>query len=319
LEVPLKEAAPGEGPSRAAAAPASLRDTAGYYDGLERWTALVEGLRYGGGRRELTVHRALADPRAGGRATVTRLHDLLVESLRVRDGGAVLDAGCGYGGTMLALAAASTAKFLGLTLSTRQAALGRRAIARAGLSSRIEIEVHDYDDPPPGPFDAIVAIEALAHARDPQRTLARLCARLAPQGSIAIVDDMPEDAARGSRDLAAFQAGWRAPALASAAQITGALHDSGLTLLVDRDLSADQRLRTRRRIAALERLNRCLRRIAPTHGLRVLLDSYRGGLALERLYLDRLMSYRLLVAHKSALPPPLRREPPPRDKHRAAE
>ncbi len=34
-------------------------------------------------------------------------------------------------------------------------------------------------------------------------------------------------------------------------------------------------------------------------GLRALLESYRGGLALERLYRHSLMSYRLIVAHNA--------------------
>jgi hypothetical protein len=176
--------------------------------------------------------------------------------------------------------------------------LGRRAIARAGLTATIEILVRSYDEPPAGPFDAIVAIESLAHSADPRRTIAALCARLAPQGAIAIVDDMPESAARGTNDLDAFQSGWRAPVLASAAEITAALRDAGLTIVVDRDLSGDQVPRTLARIAALERLNRLLRRLMPTATARAVLDSYYGGLALERLYRRKLMTYRLLLARR---------------------
>ena len=39
-----------------------------------------------------------------------------------------------------------------------------------------------------------------------------------------------------------------------------------------------------------------LHRFAPSAGLRAVLDSYHGGLALERLYRQGLMSYRLIVA-----------------------
>jgi hypothetical protein len=41
-----------------------------------------------------------------------------------------------------------------------------------------------------------------------------------------------------------------------------------------------------------------LHRFAPSAGLRELLDSYRGGLALERLYRAALVRYRLIVAEK---------------------
>jgi hypothetical protein len=58
------------------------------------------------------------------------------------------------------------------------------------------------------------------------------------------------------------------------------------------------RPRTLVQIARLEALNRLLYRVAPSPAVRALLDSYHGGLALERLYARGLMSYRLLVARK---------------------
>ncbi len=247
------------------------------------------------------MHRALADPSAGSRPTVTRIHDLLAEALPLRNLAHVLDAGCGMGGTMIALAARSPARFTGLTLSPRQAEIGRRALARLGLTSRVEIRAQGYDEPVAARFDAVVAIESLAHSRAPEASVRALAARLDPGGWLAIVDDMPLPAARGTRDLALFQHGWRLPVLPDAAEWRAALRDCGCEVVVERDLSADVRPRPLRRIAALERLNRALRRVAPTPAVRRLLDSYRGGLALERLFRERLMSYRLLVARKRPL------------------
>ena len=254
---------------------------------------------YGGGRRNLTVHRALADPRAGGHPATTRIHDLLVDALPIATFGHVLDAGCGMGGTMIALAARSSASFTGLTLSAHQAEIGRRAIARAGLANRIEIEVQSYDEPIDRVFDAAIAIESLAHSAAPDTCLRAIAARIAPGGWLAIVDDMPEAAARGTPDLAAFQAGWRLPALWGAAEISAALSENGLHVVADHDLTSELRTRTLAQLARLERLNRALRAIAPTSGVQQLLDSYKGGLALERLYRRGLMTYRLLVARKN--------------------
>ncbi len=274
-------------------------DTGVYYDRLSGWTAIARVLGYGGGRHALTVHRALADPRAGGRPTPTRTHDLLLDALPFATFGRVLDAGCGMGGTMLALAAKCSATFTGLTLSPRQAEIGRRAIARAGLADRIEILVQSYDDPSDRVFDAAIAIESLAHSAAPGTSLRAIAARIAPRGWLALVDDVPETAARGTADLAAFQAGWRLPVLCGAAEISAALRENGLTIVADRDLSSELRPRTPTQIARLERLNRALAAVAPVRSLRALLDSYRGGLALERLYAERLMRYRLLVARKN--------------------
>jgi SAM-dependent methyltransferase len=269
-----------------------------YYDRLSRWTGWITALGYGGGRRTLTAHRALADPRASGGPTFTRLHDVLAAALPSPLGGRVLDAGCGLGGTMLDLAARGPATFVGLTLSEQQAAVARRAAAKAGLAARIDVRVESYDAPPAGPFDVVIAIESLAHSANPPMTVAALAARLAPGGWLAIVDDVPKPEARGSRDLAVFQSGWRLPALPSAAELHAALVGGGLALASDQDLTGEVRPRTLAAIARLENFNRALYRVVPAPGLRALLDSYHGGLALERLYRRGLMSYRLVLARK---------------------
>jgi len=273
-----------------------------YYDRLERWTALARLLGYGGGRDRLTVHRALADPRHGGRPTVRRLHDLLLESLPALESPRVLDAGCGFGGTMIDLAGRLGGTYTGLTLSERQALIGRRAIARAGLDARVAIRVCSYDAPPEGEFDLIVAVESLAHSPDPGASLAALAARLAPGGLIAIVDDMPTAAAEGTAELAAFKAGWRLPALWTEAALKSALRTCGLTVVTNRDLSGAVCPRSIRQIARLEALNRLARRVLRSAGLRAMLDSYRGGLALERLYRSGLVHYRLLIARRDGAP-----------------
>ena len=294
MEVSLDDAAS----SGEAAPPAGGGALGAYYDRLARWTAWAQAFGYGGGYDRLTVHRALADPRAGGRTTVTRLHDALVAALPEVPSGHVLDAGCGLGGTMLDLAGRCAARFTGITLSERQAAIGRSAAAKAGLADRITLEVGSYDAPPEGPFDLAILIESLAHSPHPETSLAAVVARLKPRGRVAIVDDMPELQAYGTHDLELFRSGWRVPALAGAAQIKSALVHLGLAIVAERDLTPELRPRPLERIARLEAANRVLHRLAPSLTVRAVLDSYRGGLALERLYRATLMRYRLVVAEK---------------------
>jgi hypothetical protein len=199
---------------------------------------------------------------------------------------------------MLDLAARCSAHFTGLTLSERQAAVARAAAEKAGLANRIAIEVRSYDSPPQGPFDLAIAIESLAHSPHPETSIGAIVARLAPGGRIAVADDMPELQARGTRDLQLFQSGWRVPGLTGATELKGMLALRGLAIVADRDLTDELRPRPLARIAALETLNRALHRLAPSAGVRELLDSYRGGLALERLYRSALMRYRLVIAEK---------------------
>jgi SAM-dependent methyltransferase len=299
LEVPVGDGAAKGGYAQTAGERGAL---GGYYDRLTRWTAFAHTFGYGGGHDKLAVHRALADPRAGGRPSVTRLHDVLLSALPAPPSGHVLDAGCGLGGTMLDLAGRCSARFTGITLSARQAAVGRAAAAKAGFAERIAFQVGSYDAPPEGPFDLAIAIESLAHSPHPETSVDALVARLAPHGALAIADDMPEPAARSTRDLEVFLSGWRVRTLAGAAELKSMLARRGLAIVAERDLTDELRPRTLESVARLETLNRWMHRLAPSAGLRELLDSYRGGLALERLYRAGLMRYRLIVAEKLSAP-----------------
>jgi hypothetical protein len=105
---------------------------------------------------------------------------------------------------------------------------------------------------------------------------------------------MPLDAGRGA-DLDTFKAGWKCPAILSSVEWEEALRAHGLRVQVDRDLTADCRPRSLETIAFLERVNRLAQRIVPVRGLRDVLRSHQGGLALERLLQTGGMRYRMLV------------------------
>ena len=275
---------------------------ASYYDRLARWTKLAGLVGYGGGRGSLLVHRSLADPLAGGRATPTRLNTLIEAAVAQRLPRGmpprVLDAGCGFGGVMIDLVARFGGSAVGLTLSRAQAREARQAAGRAGLSGRVDVLVRTYDDPPVGPFDLIVAVESLAHSPDPARSLDALCSCLGPGGLLIVVDDMPEPGAEGSGDLARFKAGWHCPVLWSLDRYHTALHALGLKVEVE-DLTAACRPRELAAIERLEWWNRVLRASVPLEAWRATLASYAGGLALERLYRHGLMRYALVIATRA--------------------
>jgi SAM-dependent methyltransferase len=272
-----------------------------YYRRLGSWNRVAAVVGYGGGHSTLTVHRALADPAADGRPTFTRLHDLLIEQLPPVAAPRVLDAGCGAGGTMLDLAERLGATCTGLTLSHDQCARANDAARRRGRDDRVHAMVGSYDHPPPGPFDVVVAIESLAHSPDPARSVDALVARLAPAGTLAVVDDMPHPAAREDPDLALFKAGWRLPVLWSADAYRAAFQAHGLTLVCDVDLTGDCRPRTPMLAGTLLLLARLVARIAPSEALRDVMRSHQGGLALERLIRRRHVQYRMLVASRQLL------------------
>jgi SAM-dependent methyltransferase len=271
-----------------------------YYERLGRWNRAARLFRYGGGHSTLTVHRALADPRAQGRPTFTRLHDLLLAHLSGLRNPHVLDAGCGLGGTMLALSQAIGATCIGVTLSRSQADTANAAAARLGIAAHVSALVQSFDSPPAGPFNLVVAIESLAHSPDPARSVAALANVLAPGGHFVIVDDMPEADAVTSTDFATFTRGWQCPVVWPAANYGATFRSHGLTVLADVDLTPESRPRSHAHLNRLMGLNRLAYFFSPSPVQQVM-DSHLGGLALERLTRNGLVRYRLLVARRPEL------------------
>jgi SAM-dependent methyltransferase len=269
-----------------------------YYRWLDRLSFYRE--RRAEGEDAHPVHRALTDPE-GGAASPLVIHRLMLEGIALPEGFRALDAGCGYGATMLDLAPKLGGEWLGLTLSRPQAERGRAAIAAAGLADRVRIEVRSYDEPPPGRFDLIYGIESLIHAAAPGATIANLAATLNPGGWFVIVDDMPEpampDEARAR--LAGFRRFWRAEAAPTRDEWAAALDSAGLELVRERDLNPLLRVRS---AAEVEPRLATLRRqwvIKKAFGFGLRAEAEMGGLLLEGLQTEGWVRYRLLVARRA--------------------
>jgi len=244
------------------------------------------------------VHRALADP-AGGPTSPMVIHRLMLEGVELPSAPRVLDAGCGYGATMIDLAPLLGGDWTGLTLSPEQAARGNSAIAAAGLADRVRVLVQSYDAPPEGVFDLIYGIESLIHSADPAATLAGLARHLATGGHLIVVDDMPEPALapEPAARLAEFKRYWRCPVAPERAGWLAALEAAGLELRHERDLNP--LLQVRGMAAVASRLKELRRRPWLRFGLAVRAEAEIGGLVLETLQTEGFVHYRLLVAHKA--------------------
>ncbi|MGG5810683.1 SAM-dependent methyltransferase [Falsiroseomonas sp. CW058] len=274
------------------------RRVARYYRWLDRLTWFDEH-RAAAGHGALPVHRALADP-AGGPPSAQVIHRLMLDGLDLPPAPRVLDAGCGYGATMLDLAPHLGGDWTGLTLSPVQAARGNAEISARGLAGRARIAVGSYDGALPGPFDLVYGIESLIHSADPARTVANIAAHLAPGGHLVVVDDMPEEALPedAMRRLARFRRFWRCPVAPTRAGWIAACRAAGLEPVAERDLNPLLRVRGAAelapRLAALERRARLPRLLG--FGLRA--EAEIGGMLLESLQTEGHVRYRVLAARK---------------------
>jgi cyclopropane-fatty-acyl-phospholipid synthase len=90
-------------------------------------------------------------------------HDLVCRKLGLGEGDRLLDVGCGWGSLLLHAAREYGARAVGVTLSAEQAELGRKRVAEAGLTDRVEVRLQDYRDVVDGPFEAIASVGMAEH------------------------------------------------------------------------------------------------------------------------------------------------------------
>jgi SAM-dependent methyltransferase len=216
-------------------------DVRRYYERNTAWFA-----RFGSDVGAASVHRALWPPDVHRLDDALRVsHRLVIDALPPIVGRAlcVVDLGCGIGGALADLHAASSARLLGLTLSHAQA---RRAVRR------LPIEVGIVEGSfLAAPFadacaDLAYSIEAFAHAPDASAYFAEAARLLRPGARLLLIDDTLARApstAQERRLFESFVAGWHVPCVMPLDALISCAAEHGLAHVHTRDLTGWLRLR----------------------------------------------------------------------------
>ncbi len=274
------------------------REVARYYRWLDRleWMRVMRGET---GNAAQPVHRPLRDPN-GGPAGPMVVHGLMLKGLALPPAPRVLDAGCGYGASMLDMAPGVGGDWLGISLSEVQVRRGNAAAAELGLAGQVRLAVASYDMPVAGAFDWIFGIESLIHSPDPMATVANLARALAPGGALMVVDDMPEEglSPEQAAGVALFKRCWRCPVAPTRAGWLRAFEAAGLVFSHEADFTPLTMPRP-----AAELASRIAARAREARWKRLLGLGYRseadlGGMMLETLLAAGIVRYRMLVARR---------------------
>lgn len=274
-------------------------DVERYYEFVYRWTQFTNRFKAFDVADAYPIHRALIDPETGDFSTDT-IHRLIAKWCPAPPGLRVLDAGCGYGGTCIAMHKLVGGDWEGITISRRQARVAGRNIAALGLGDHVSVRVSSFDSPQPGGFTVVLGIESLIHSDDPAATIRNLAASLAPGGRFIIVDDMPAAAipAHLAADLRQFKAMWRCPLMPAAADWERLLEAAGCRVEATLDLSPQMRPRSEpETVLALDEVRRS-RRWRDRVGLKMVSDAQAGGLHLERLVREGAVRHVMIAAQK---------------------
>lgn len=269
-----------------------------YYD---RNTARF--LFVGPGRDTYSIHRELWGPGVTSASEAAAYIDGLMGDKIAKsnpDGPtAVVDFGCGVGGTLLSLAHRFPDMSLhGVTISKRQVDIARRLAERAGVSDRMNLKHADFHDVDLAvEADAVLAIESLAHSGDRAAFLATAKRHLRPCGRLLVADDfLATEAQRLSSAqrscVERFRRGWMLPGLCTVDRLMDDAGRAGLSLREDVELTELARpgSRTRDRLVALVAplADRCGLSPIPFFGNMI------GGHALQVGLSEGFIRYRLL-------------------------
>lgn len=114
----------------------------------------------------------------------------LVELAKISDNQTVLDAGCGFGGTIALLNKCHTKmKLTGINIDNRQIVRARENVKSSNNNEITFIEGDACDLPfPNNAFDRVLAVECIFHFSSREKFFSEACRVLKPGGSITLSD-----------------------------------------------------------------------------------------------------------------------------------
>lgn len=209
-----------------------------YYDQAEIDYRLVLDLD-----RSLALHfgywddttRSLAD-------ALQRENQVLADIVKPHAASAVLDAGCGVGGSAIYLAKRFGCRVVGITLSPQQAVNAARNAERHGVAALTEFLERDFTCTgfSDQSFDVVWAIESVCHADDKADFIREAFRLLRPGGRLVVADGfaMKADYAAGERAMMRkWLNGWGVNFLETPAKFRNHLAAAGFRNIVCSDVT----------------------------------------------------------------------------------
>lgn len=205
-------------------------------------------LRFGGSGGTAAIHRQVWAP---GVQTAQQAFEYLNRwvlqavqpSLSLQSPPALLDLGCGVGGTATWLTEHLDASVIGVTNSAVQRAYAVERADRLGLDGRCRFLLADFMALPSlGPVNAAYAIESFVHAPEGLRFFQQINPQLVQGGRLVICDDFLAGAGvmqerRAGRWLERFQRNWHIHSLVTLERIQEMAQRAGFRLVEATDLS----------------------------------------------------------------------------------
>ncbi|KAK4804272.1 hypothetical protein SAY86_004089 [Trapa natans] len=175
----------------------------------------------------------------------TRAHEeYAVDLLNVSPGSRILDAGCGVGGPMRAIASHSGARVVGITINEYQVNRARLHNKKAGLEKQCEVVCGNFLHMPfeESSFDGAYSIEATCHAPNLEEVYSEIYRVLKPGALYVSYEWVTTELYRGDNPehteiIQGIERGDALPGLRSYDQIAEIARKVGFEVLKEKDLA----------------------------------------------------------------------------------
>lgn len=276
-----------------------------FYDHLSKFILLRNRIKYGSSYSKGVMHRKLLRlPKQfvekGKDRSELDINDYILEVANLARDSKVLDAGCGFGGTIFQLYERLSGRWDGVTISSVQWRVAQEEAHRRNMQNSCYFYLQDYDHPPDNNYDAVLAIESLIYSSDIAKTISSWSQAMNPGGKLIVVDDfvIEVENERNNLELKKLRQYWELNNSLTDEDFRITLDKASLKLVFEEDLTSCVKHQSRIKNSLLAAIYRSLLLLIPLSIARSVLSAYRGALIVQRLYARGGMQYKIYVAEK---------------------
>jgi len=273
-------------------------------DARTKYNALVKFERIPGrfrsNRKIYPVHKSLVPVEEEGRKFGQDISEWILRYADMANDAQILDAGCGNGHTLLQMVRHTSRKGIGISISDEEIRTARQNFSLLYPELPVYFINQSYDEPLPGKYDAIVAVESLKHSANLGKSLENLSAHLKPGGSFIIIEDLFALLPDRDKNLELLKNEWALSHLYQLNDYTSFFREKNFLLQENIDLTRGVRFRNSGKLKKLISRYRAVKPWVMLSQWKKVLNIFLAGFIYEDYYAQGLLEYRMLKFVKKA-------------------
>lgn len=172
--------------------------------------------------------------------SLPRMNEVMMEAAKIKATDAILDAGCGIGGSSIFLAQQVGCKVSGISLSERQVLKAKELAAEKGVGDKVNFEVMNYcaTNFPAESFDVVWGCESICYADDKEQFIKEAWRLLKRGGRLVVADGFVTDFKNNDNPIIRNWAdGWQVNYLESPERFQQFMKNAGFDSISFHDIS----------------------------------------------------------------------------------